>query len=562
MMMALTGCGRKEEIRLDLEKNGGLLLPDGFEAIAVVNQLKGEARHLAVSDNGDIYVKLKSPDRRGGNAVLRDKDGDGRADLIKKFGKYKVFGKYGTAMRIHNGYLYFSSEVFVYRQKLTPGEMVPRSEIETIVRDDEEKSREHSGKPVAFDNQGHIYVPFGGPSNACQEQNRVPGNPGLDPCPQLEAFGGIWRFDADKPNQTKKDGRQIATGIRSLVGLEWNPADSNLYTVVHGRDDLFRLFPDRFSAWESALLPAEELIRIEEGDDFGWPYCFYDQLQGKKVLAPEYGGDGDSIGRCATATPPLIGFPGHWAPNDILFYQGDQFPERYKNGAFVTFHGSTNRAPYPQSGYFVAFIPFKDGQPTGTWEVFADGFARVDPIVNVSDAVFRPMGLAEGPDGSLYIGETEKGAIWRVQFKGDKTAFGEAQLAGMEQRKALSHIRNPDPEKDNLQKEVKDQIAFAYESYCGTCHQANGKGDSSRFPPLSNSEWVTGDKERLIDVTLNGLEGEIVVNGAKYTGAMPAHAFLTDEQIADILTYIRSHFGNQADAVLPEEVRRVRGVSG
>ena len=91
----------------------------------------------------------------------------------------------------------------------------------------------------------------------------------------------------------------------------------------------------------------------------------------------------------------VVAFPAHLGPNDILFYQGNQFPTRYKNGAFIAFHGSTNRGPYPQAGYLVAFVPFKNGKPSGTWEVFADGFAGVDTIVNVSDAQFRPMGLAE-----------------------------------------------------------------------------------------------------------------------------------------------------------------------
>lgn len=547
------------EIRLDLEENGGLVLPDGFEAMAVINRLDGQARHIAVNDNGDIYVKLRRPDKKGGNAVLRDTDGDGRADVVKKFGKYKVHGNYGTGMRIHKGYLYYSSQAEVYRQKLTPGKMVPDSEMETIVIDDHDRtSREHIGKPLAFDDQGYLYVPFGGPSNACQEPKRTPGAPGQDPCPQLETHAGIWRFYADRPNQLQSQAYKYATGIRSLVGLEWNPADGQLYTVMHGRDDLLRLFADRFSPWQSALLPSEEFMRIQEGDDYGWPYCYYDQIQEKKVLAPEYGGDGIIVGRCSTFTNPIMGFPGHWAPNDLLFYRGDQFPEQYKRGVFIAFHGSTNRAPYPQSGYIVAFIPFQDGAPTGAWEIFADGFARVDPIVSVNNAVFRPMGLAEGPDGSLYIGDTEHGAIWRVSFTGNKTDFGGPQLAGMEQRKTMAHIRTPDEIEDNLQKDEADQGALVYRTYCAGCHQGNGKGDSSRFPPLVDSEWVSGDKERLIGLTLNGLEGTIEVNGAVYTGVMPQHAFLSDEQIAAVLTFVRSKFGNEASSIEVAEVQKVR----
>ena len=114
-------------------------------------------------------------------------------------------------------------------------------------------------------------------------------------------------------------------------------------------------------------------------------------------------------------------FPGHWAPNDLLFYTGNQFPARYKNGAFVCFHGSWNRAPLKQGGYFVAFVPFgKDGKPSGKWEVFAEGFAGGPEIMSPNDAKARPMGLTQGADGSLYITDSVKGKIWRVMYGKNK----------------------------------------------------------------------------------------------------------------------------------------------
>jgi mono/diheme cytochrome c family protein len=300
-------------------------------------------------------------------------------------------------------------------------------------------------------------------------------------------------------------------------------------------------------------LPAEEFLRVKDGSDAGWPYCYYDQVQEKKVLAPEYGGDGKITDRCSNFEKPLIGFPGHWAPNDLLFYTGDQYPDRYKNGAFIAFHGSTNRAPYPQAGYFIAFVPFVNGEP-GTWEVFADGFAGVDPIVNVSDAVYRPMGLAMGPDGSLYVSDTEKGKIWRILYKGKKDTFGQAQLAGMEARKSKSNIRRPDIVNDNLDKGLTVGGEKIYDVYCGSCHQRDGKGASGRFPPLANSPWVAGKKGELIRVVLSGLEGPIEVNGETYNATMPQHSFLSDVEIATVLTYIRSNFGNKASEITADEV--------
>lgn len=560
-LLMLTGClSQEHKLPPGDPDNGGLVLPDSFEAVVVVDSIKGKARHLAVKDNGDIYVKLRYSNDEGGVAGLRDNDGDGKAEVVRQFGKYEHKGKWSlqTGVRIYNGYLYFSSEVEVFRMKLGNG-LVPEGEPELIVLDDHAHGKhEHIAKPFTFDDEGHIYVPFGAPSNACQEPKRTPGAPGLDPCPQLEDHAGIWRFDANKLNQTQHDGYKYATGIRSIVAIDWNHADSSLYVVIHGRDDLLRLFPNIYTPWQSALLPSEEFVKVTEGADFGWPYCYYDQIQERKVLGPEYGGDGVIIGRCEEKDNPLIGFPGHWAPNDMLFYTGDQFPGRYRNGVFIAFHGSTNRAPYPQSGYFIGFIPFEDGKPSGEWEVFADGFAGVDPIVSVNDAAYRPMGIALGPDGSLYLGDTEKGKIWRVMYKGKKEYFREEQLAAMEERKQLSHIRTPNEIDDNLQKEAGSKGEELYYTYCGICHQEDGEGASGRFPSLVGTDWVLGDKERLITVILQGLEETIEVNGEVFDGVMPQHSFLKDEDVAEILTYIRGNWGNDGGKISASEVRRVR----
>ncbi len=542
--------------------NDGLLLPSDFKAVVVIDSIPETARHLAINGNNDIYVNFKSAGKNGSLAALRDTNGDGKADIIEKFGKSSNEKKnwgYSTGCRIYNGYLYFSSELVVYRYKLNPETLVPEGEMEVVLTDDHPHgSHEHIGKPIAFDNTGHMFIPFGAPSNACQEPKRTPGAPGLDPCPQLEDHGGIWRFDANKLGQTQKDGYKYASGIRSVVAMNWNPVDEELYVVQHGRDDLLRLWPKKYSPLESALLPSEEFMKVTEGSNFGWPYCYYDQIKGKKVLSPEYGGDGEAIGRCADFDDPIIGFPGHWAPNDLVFYSGDQFPEHYKNGAFIAFHGSTNRAPYPQSGYIIGFVPFKNGKPSGEWEVFADGFAGVDPIVNVTDAAHRPMGIAIGPDGSMYFSDSVKGRIWKVTYKGDKANFGKAQLAKMEERKLATNVRTPNEIDDNLMKSELAGGAGSYYRYCSACHQMNGMGASGRFPPLMGTDWVTGDKDRLIKVILSGMEGSLQIGNEVYNGVMPQHSFLSNREVAEVLTYIRSNFGNIAPPVTPLEVENVR----
>lgn len=556
--LTLPRCSSTGELPAGDRDNGGLYLPDGFDAVVVVDSLNGRARHIAVNDNGDIYVKARFP-KEGGNIALRDTTGDGKADIIQPFGNYKADGTYGTAMRIHNGYLYYSSQLVVYRSKLRSGQLLPDSAIEVILTDDHEHgSHEHVAKPLAFDDKGNMYVPFGANSNNCQEVNRTPNSPGINPCPLLKDHGGIWRFDANKTGQLQKDGHMFATGLRSVVAIDWNKEDKNLYALQHGRDDLLRLWSGLYSPWESAELPSEEFLRIKDGTHAGWPYCYYDQLKEQKLLAPEYGGDGTLVGNCDQYEKPLIGFPGHWAPNDLHFYRGNQYPDRYKNGAFIAFHGSTNRGPYPQAGYFIAFVPFKDGQVSGPWEVFADGFGGIDPIINANDAHYRPMGIAMGPDGSLYFSDTEKGKIWRIMYKGDKDDFGDVQLAKMQERKKVSNIRKPHQIDDNLDKGVVAGGEKVYSIYCGTCHQRNGQGASGRFPPLAGTTWVTGDKNKLINIVLQGLEGPIEVNGEQFNATMPQHSFLANEEVANVLTYIRQNFGNKASAVTPEEVDAVR----
>jgi glucose/arabinose dehydrogenase/cytochrome c553 len=563
----LIQCSRPIKLPPGDPGNGGLFLPENFEALVVADST-GRARHIAVNDNGDIYVKLTFNDAlhgAGGTVGLRDTNRDGKADTIAYFGEYKDEGSLAVGVTIHDGFLYTSTVRNVLRNKLTPGKLVPESKTEVVLTDDDENvvKNWHTTKPLAFDNAGNMYVPFGSPSDACQDMTQfgpvgIPGGQGLDPCPQLEKHAGIWKFDANKTRLTQKDGQRYATGLRSVVGMQWNPMNESLYAVVNGIDNLHTIYPGFFSSWQAAMLPAELFTKIPEGSNFGWPYAYFDQLQGKNVLQPGYGGDGKIIGRAAEFNKPDMGFPGHWAPMDVLFYRGNQFPERYNKGAFIAFHGSTDRSPYPQAGYIVCFVPFENGAPNGTWEVFADGFTGVDTVVNTSDAVYRPMGLASGPDGSLYVSESNKGKIWRVMYKGDKDKFGPAELVQMEKRKSRSYIKTPDEVQDNLHMGDRLEGSILYHTYCASCHQRDGKGDGNRFPPLAGSDWVTGEEKRLIGILLNGLQGEIKVNGKSYNGLMPQNSHLDDHAIASILTYIRTRFGNGAASVNALQVTKAR----
>lgn len=391
--------------------NGGLSLPEGFSALVVADNL-GSGRHITVNDNGDIYMALRSLRDGKGIVALRDTDGNGQADIIRYFGNTLT-----TGIDISGGYLYFSNFTQVFRIGLSGNELVPEGDP-VVIATGFPVQDEHPDKTFALDGNGNLYVNVGAPSNACQVVDRTVGSPGMDPCPFLEQHAGIWKFRADLPSQDQMaSGHRYASGIRNSIAIAWNFTNNKLYVVQHGRDQLSQLYPDLYTVQQGAELPAEEFLEVEDGDFFGWPYCYYDQFKKMKVLAPEYGGDGTAQGRCADAKSCIMAFPGHLAPNDLLFYTGKMFPGHYKNGAFIAFHGSWNRAPLEQKGYFVAFVPFSNGLPSGEMETFADGFAGVKVIKSPNDALYRPMGLAQGPDGSIYVSDSEHGRIWRIVYK-------------------------------------------------------------------------------------------------------------------------------------------------
>ena len=390
-------------------KDTSIKMPSGFSANIVVEGL-GRARHIVVAPNGVIFVKLARVKDGKGIYRLQDTNGDGKPDQVTGFGN---FG--GTGIAIKNGYLYASSDEDVYRYKLDDNYNVTNSDNPEKIVTGLINRHQHETKSIALDNDGNIYVNIGAYSNACQVQDRTKGSPGRMPCPILDSAGGIWEFKADKPGQTYGTGVHYATGLRNVVGLDWNMTTNTLFVMQHGRDQLHDLFPDLYDTKQSAELPAECMYELHKGSNCGWPYIYYDEFQKKKILAPEFGGDSKKTGG-EDAQDPVVAFPGHLAPNGLLFYTGSQFPEKYKNGAFVAFHGSWNRAPEPQKGYFVAFVPFSNGKPSGEWEVFADNFAGGPEKAAAGRPSYRPCGLAQGPDGSLYVTDDTKGTVWKITY--------------------------------------------------------------------------------------------------------------------------------------------------
>ena len=392
--------------------NGGLKLPTGFCALVVGTIEKG-ARHIVVAGNGDMFVSFNGQGRGnpGGIVGLRDTNGDGKVDVVgDAFGKGNT-----TGVKLRNGYLYYATSTEIGRYKLAAGELKPSGPPEIIV-DGFPVQNQHQDKDIAFDDRGSMYVNVGLPSNACAMPDRQPHSKGQDPCPLLVEHGGIWKFSDTTPGQKFSAAARYGSGMRQPVALDWH--DGHVFAVMNSRDSLDTLYPENFNVEDNALRPLEPMLRVDQGSTFGWPYCFFDGKTNQMILAPEYGGDGKTVGRCAQFDKPAATFPAHYAPVGLMFYTASQFPQHYRGGAFISFHGSWNRAPMPQAGYNIVYQPFNGANPSGQYEVFADGFKGPKEFTNPTEALARPDGTGQGPDGSLYITDSEHGKIWRVIYKG------------------------------------------------------------------------------------------------------------------------------------------------
>lgn len=393
--------------------NGGLRLPPDFCALVVANNL-GFPRHLDVSEEGHLYVTLRNRTLKlGGLLALQDNNGDGKMDDIHKVNQYP-----GMGIKIDGDYLYYAADDTVYRYTLSPDDFRPYSMPEILITGFPLQTN-HSGKPfVIVDDE--IMINIGAKTNACQIEDRVPGDMGIDPCPELAHHAGIWTFNRDKNGQLfQRDGKQFASGIRNAYALDWHPVDETLYVVQHGRDQLHELWPDIYTAVQDQQMPAEEMLAVTENQTYAWPYCYYDDSKARYVMAPEYLGDGEDIGRCQQFSPPVLAFPAHYGPNDMAIYQHDAFPPAYHNGIFVAFHGASHEknAEGERYAYQVVFVPYEALHGKGDWQVFADGFAGVPGEENTLEPEYRPTGLTIGPDGSLYVVDSVQGKIWRILYK-------------------------------------------------------------------------------------------------------------------------------------------------
>jgi glucose/arabinose dehydrogenase/cytochrome c5 len=546
--------------------DSGLKLPAGFCATIFADGI-GHARHMVVA-GGVLYVNTWSGEYYGNDTphaggflvALQDKVGTGKADVQERFGETVQSGGHGgTGIGLYNGSLYAESNDRIVRYTLPAGSIVPQGAPATIVSG-LPLTGDHPMHPFISDAQGALYVDVASATNSCQLKNRTLDSPGADPCTELETRAGVWRYDANKSDQHFSSAERFATGIRNAEGFAID-SSGRMFVTQHGRDQLHSNWPALSKPEQEATQPAEELLLLKQGGDYGWPECYYDGIQQKLVLAPEYGGDGGKkIGVCAQKTAPVAAFPAHWAPNAMVYYGAQQFPKHYQGGVFIAFHGSWNRAPYPQGGYNVVYQPLDGERASGPCEIFADGFAGA--VKSPDGAAHRPSGLAVGPDGALYISDDVRGRIYRVVYNGGSAdAGGHVTPCPSESAPAgeIAHAAARPPEGTHPDAgaattasgavpkgATPKMVALGARIYsgqvggasCTGCHGAHGQG-SPLGPALTAHQWLWSDG------SYAGIQKTItdgVPQPKKYRSPMPAMggAQLSSDQVAALAAYVYS----------------------
>jgi glucose/arabinose dehydrogenase/mono/diheme cytochrome c family protein len=549
------------------EDRSGLHLPAGFCATLFADRI-GHARHLVVGPTGVVYVNTWSGSYYGGDVphsggflvALQDTAGSGKADVINRFGEtVQSGGAGGTGIALYQGALYAEINDRIVRYALPAGSNLPKDPPQTVVSG-LPLGGDHPMHPFTIDADGSLYVDVGTATNSCQLKNRTLKSPGADPCKELETRGGIWRYDANKVGQKFSPAERFATGIRNGEGFAIDSAGHRLFVTQHGRDQLHQNWPALYKPDEEATLPAEELLNLQRGGDYGWPECYYDSFQRRLVLAPEYGGDGGKkVGVCADKMAPVAAFPAHWAPDGMTFYDKDQFPSRYHNGVFIAFHGSWDRAPFPQSGYNVVFQSLAGAQAAGQCEIFADGFAGA--VKTPEKAVHRPTGVAVGPDGSLYVSDDIRGRIYKIVYRGGPgadaadagvtpcpsatAAAGDTSLAGSTPPEGV----HPDagvaaadlpvaPGASKAMVVLGDEIFHGRVggAACTGCHGSSGAG-TPLGPDLTDTKWLWSDGS-YAGIAKTITQG--VAQPKQYRSPMPpmGGAALTTDQVSAVAAYI------------------------
>ena len=350
------------------ETNFQLTLPDGFRISLFTQSSLGPIRFMAFSPDGILFASMPSPtglytrNRTGGKIfALPDLDQDGKADEARAV--LTGLDNLPHGLAFHEGYLYVAQEHRISRYPyLNDGNL---GEPEVVV-ENLPVGASHISRTVGFNSAGKMYVSVGSSCNVCEEQDK--------------RRAAILEFNSDG-----SEGRVFAEGIRNAVGFVIHPVTQELWATENGRD---RLGED---------LPPDEIIIVQEGNHYGWPYCY-----GQKIPDPKY----NNAGLCATTIPSAHDMQAHSAPLGLRFIESSQFPEEWQGDLLVAYHGSTGRREL--TGYKVVRLDVEGDKIVGE-EDFVSGWLKQDESV-----VGRPVDLIFDSDGALYISDDRTGLIYRV----------------------------------------------------------------------------------------------------------------------------------------------------
>jgi glucose/arabinose dehydrogenase len=354
--------------------------PEGFEVTEFAAGLI-QPRVIARAPNGDLFVAESQANRV---RLLRDADGDGKPELNRVFatGVNRPFGIAFYPLGPDPKYVYVGNTDSVVRFPYQNGDTKARGKAKTIVKnipsgDEQVGGGGHWTRDLEFSPDGKtLYVSVGSRSNVTDDARE-------------KRRADILAFDPDGKNE-----RVYAWGIRNPVGLATNPKTGQLWTSVNERDEL-----------GDDLVP-DYITHVEPGGFYGWPWYYLGAHQD-----PRHKGKHPEL-KDKTIVPDVL-IQSHSASLDMGFYDGEQFPEEYRNDAFAAEHGSWNRSR--RTGYKVIRVPMKDGKPTGEYEDFLVGFVTPD-----GDVWGRPVGVAVAKDGALMVTDDGSGTVWRIAYKGKK----------------------------------------------------------------------------------------------------------------------------------------------
>lgn len=349
--------------------------PEGFTVTRFADGFKNP-RWTYIAPNGDMFVcEANTRDSANRITLLRDKDGDGIAEVRKTFLE-DLKQPFGMLVIGNNFYVANTDGLYKYPYKEGQTSLKDVKGTKILELPAGGYNNHWTRNIITNETKDKIYISVGSSSNIAEN--------GME---EEIRRANILVVDLNGQNE-----KIYASGLRNPVGMDWNPITGELWTAVNERDELGdNLVPDYVTS-------------VKEGGFYGWPYSYFGQLKDPRM-------EGEGADLVAKAIMPDVSVGPHTASLGLTFYDADAFPAKYKNGIFVGQHGSWNRSTL--SGYRVVFIPFENGKPKSKPEDFLTGFIANE---NKSDVYGRPVGVTVTPKGDLLVNDDTGNVIWKVSY--------------------------------------------------------------------------------------------------------------------------------------------------